>query len=312
MTLLPIPNSVILSDRHCTENYLRNIIYVDIKFHDLLTHWPWAPRTRRRACAVWCPRTLRTTPTWPRWSRCKCSCAPVQRAFPSWDPWHWNFNHFYRVNNQLANLGWVDWFWLFHCLPDSGWADESWAELAEQLGNMGGTYRWKSTQPRSTRSTRPTTKMCQRQNNFLPRKRYEHERRLPGNRISPLQVHVLWEGLPARVVQRDPSVLGLQTELFLGRVQADKCLESAPARSQLCRQLVEIGLLGYIFGQQLLECVFEPRIRYYTRSFDVVDLSADDRYPCCINYWNYNVLLSQYSDNRILLWHCWGMAKLSQ
>ena len=71
--------------------------------------------------------------------------------------------------------------------------------------------------------------------------------------------------------------MGLQTELFLGRVQADKCLESAPARSQLCRQLVEIGLLGYIFGQQLLECVFEPRIRYDTRSFDVVDLSADDR-----------------------------------
>ena len=138
MTLLPIPNSVILSDRHCTENYLRNIIYVDIKFHDLLTHWPWAPRIRRRACAVWCPRTLRTTPTWPRWSRCKCSCAPVQRAFPSWDPWHWNFINLYRVSNQLANLGWS---WLVLAIPLSAW----FCLVRWKLGRIGwaaGQYGW--------------------------------------------------------------------------------------------------------------------------------------------------------------------------
>ena len=56
----------------------------------------------------------------------------------------------YMVNHHLVDSwGWVDWFWLFHCLPDSVWADDSLAEWADQLGKMGGSSKLKSTQLRS-------------------------------------------------------------------------------------------------------------------------------------------------------------------
>ena len=29
----------------------------------------------------------------------------------------------YRMSNTLSELGWSDWFWLFHCLPDSAWVE---------------------------------------------------------------------------------------------------------------------------------------------------------------------------------------------
>ena len=44
-------------------------------------------------------------------------------------------------------LGWL-WFWLFHPLPGSAWADGKLAELAEQLGKMVEHPKSKSTQPK--------------------------------------------------------------------------------------------------------------------------------------------------------------------
>ena len=40
-------------------------------------------------------------------------------------------------------------FLVFHCLPNSAWADGNLAEVAGQLSKMGGTPNSKSTQPRS-------------------------------------------------------------------------------------------------------------------------------------------------------------------
>ena len=47
-------------------------------------------------------------------------------------------------------LGWL-WFWLFHPLPGSAWADRKLAELADQLGKMVEHPKSKSAQPRFTR-----------------------------------------------------------------------------------------------------------------------------------------------------------------
>ena len=46
------------------------------------------------------------------------------------------------ICSELGSL----WFWLFHCLPSSAWAD---GNLAEAAGQDGGTPKSKSTQPRS-------------------------------------------------------------------------------------------------------------------------------------------------------------------
>ena len=47
---------------------------------------------------------------------------------------------------MVADLGWVDLYsgWVFHCLPNSAWADWNLAELAGQHGRES-----KSTLPRS-------------------------------------------------------------------------------------------------------------------------------------------------------------------
>ena len=73
--------------------------------------------------------------------------------------------------------------------------------------------------------TPPHSEQTSYVNGPLPRKRYEHERRLPSDGLFPLQVHVLQEASAAGVVQGDPSVLGQQAELLLGRVETDEGLE---------------------------------------------------------------------------------------
>ena len=56
--------------------------------------------------------------------------------------------HFCRVRHHVSDLDWVNWFWLFHPLPGSAWADVKLAELAEQVGKIVEYHESKSTQPR--------------------------------------------------------------------------------------------------------------------------------------------------------------------
>ena len=46
----------------------------------------------------------------------------------------------------MAHLGQL-WFWLFHLLPGSAWADGELAEVAEQAGKWVEHHRSESTQP---------------------------------------------------------------------------------------------------------------------------------------------------------------------
>ena len=45
----------------------------------------------------------------------------------------------------------IDFGYVFHCLPNSAWADEGLVEWAENLGEMGGIFKSMSTKPRSAR-----------------------------------------------------------------------------------------------------------------------------------------------------------------
>ena len=42
----------------------------------------------------------------------------------------------YKVTHHVVDLGWL-WFWLFHYLPDSAWANE-----IGRLGRAGGPDEW--------------------------------------------------------------------------------------------------------------------------------------------------------------------------
>ena len=54
----------------------------------------------------------------------------------------------YRVFNQFADIGWVDFdLGCYPYLPDSAWAGGLFAEAAEQLGKMVEHPKSKSTQP---------------------------------------------------------------------------------------------------------------------------------------------------------------------
>ena len=60
--------------------------------------------------------------------------------------------HMYRVSHQVSDLGWVDFDFGYSIVSRillALGADGKLAELAEQLGKMSGTFKSKSTQPRS-------------------------------------------------------------------------------------------------------------------------------------------------------------------